>query len=324
MTATATPPPGLAEPAGPSRRRRVTDVIPISRESRRDQLVIFGIYAFLTLIVVSILFPLLYVIAASFSSASAVINGKVWLWPVHPTLTGYAYILHYPGVWEAYLNSIIYTVAGTVLSVALSVLAGWPLSRPHLYGKRFFIWMFLFAFLFSGGIVPLFLVVEKLGMINSRLSLIVPGALSIFSIILARSFFQSTVPNELVEAAEVDGASEFTVLWRVVLPLSKPVLAVLALIFAVAQWNSYFYALIFLNSESLFPLQLVLRQVLVLSELPPSAISNLSPQEMQSFQDVQTLVQYTLIIVGSLPMLILYPLAQKYFVKGLRVGSLKG
>jgi putative aldouronate transport system permease protein len=294
------------------------------RESVTDRGFLIAIYVFLVFVGVVILFPLVYIVAASFSSASAVIGGHVWLWPVHPTLAGYLGLFNYSGLWLAYGNSILYTVAGTVLSVSLSVLAGWPLSRPRLYGKRLFTWMLLFAFLFSGGIIPLFLVVEKLGMLNTRWAVIVPGALSIFSIILARAFFQRTVPEELVDAAEVDGASQFTVLFRIVLPMSKPVLAVLALIFAVTQWNSYFYALIFLNSQSLYPLQLIIRQILVLNQLPPSTLATLSTQALTDLRNFQTLVQYALVIVGSLPMLALYPFAQKYFVKGLHIGSLKG
>lgn len=299
-----------------SRRRR-------ERETPADLLTLIGIYAFLIFIAVVIIFPLLYIVAASFSSATAVIDGKVWLWPVQPTLDAYAAVFQYPGVWTSYLNSIIYTVVGTALSVALSVMFGYPLSRPDLYGKRFFVWALLIAFLFSGGVIPTYLVVKALGMLNTRMSQIVPGALSIFSVILARSFFQTTIPEELVEAAEVDGASPLMVLWRIVLPMSKPVLAVLALIFAVGQWNSYFYALIFLNSQNLFPLQLVLREALVLNELSASAMANLTPEQLAHFQNLATLMKYSLIVVGSLPMLILYPLAQRYFVKGLRVGSLK-
>jgi putative aldouronate transport system permease protein len=293
-------------------------------ESRRDRGGLAAIYAGLALGCVVVLFPLIYIVAASFSSATAVIDNKVWLWPVDPTLTGYLAVFNFPGVWQSYLNSIIYTVFGTILSVTLSVLAGWPLSRPQLVGKRLVVWLLIVAFLFSGGIIPLYLVVKDLGMLNTRLAMIVPPALSIFSVILARSFFRSTVPDDLVEAAEIDGAGDFAVLWRIVLPMSKPVLAVLALIFAVGQWNSYFYALIFLNSQSLFPLQLVLREVLVLNELSPSSLSGLSPQEIAHFQDVQTLVQYSLIVIGSLPMIVLYPVAQRYFVKGMRLGSLKG
>jgi putative aldouronate transport system permease protein len=293
------------------------------RETQGDLLVLVGIYAFLLFVAVVIVFPLLYIVAASFSSAAAVIEGRVWIWPVHPTLAAYTAVFQYPGIWIAYLNSIIYTVLGTILSVSLSVMMGYPLSRPDLYGKRFLVWTLLIAFLFTGGVIPTYLIVKALGMLDTRMSQIIPGALSIFSVILARSFFQTTIPEELIEAAEVDGASALMVLWKVVLPMSKPVLAVLALIFAVGQWNSYFYALIFLNSQNLFPLQLVLREALVLNELSASAMTNLTPEQLAHFQDLATLMKYSLIIVGSLPMLVLYPLAQRYFVKGLRLGSLK-
>lgn len=293
------------------------------RESAKDRGTLVGIYIGLTLFTVVILFPLLYVVAASLSSATAVINDRVWVWPVGFSIASYKAIFDYPGVWQSYLNSLIYTVAGTALSVTLSVMLGYPLSRKTFRGRRFLSLAVLFAFLFSGGIIPLYLVVQQLGMINTRWSQIVPGALSLFSVILARSFFQTTIPDSLVEAAEIDGASDLKVLWRIVLPMSKPVLAVLALIFAVGQWNSYFYALVFLNSQNLYPLQMVLREVLVLNQLSPNAISNLSPQQIANFQDIATLLKYSLIVVGSLPMLLLYPFAQRYFVKGLRLGSLK-
>lgn len=293
-------------------------------ETWSDRGTLAGIYVFLTFVTVVILFPLLYILAASFSSATSVINGKVWVWPVKPTTVAYDAVFHYPQVWTAYLNSILYTVAGTALSVTLSVLFGYPLSRRVFPGKTIFVSLLLFALLFNGGIIPLYVLVRDLGMLDTRLSMIVPGALSIFSIFLAKTFFQTTIPNELIEAAEIDGASEFRTLLRIVLPLSKPILAVLALIFAVAQWNSYFYALIFLNSQDLFPLQLVLRQILIQNELSTSGITNLTPEQLKQFQDLANLMKYALVVVGSLPMLVLYPFAQKYFVKGMRIGSLKG
>lgn len=295
-----------------------------TRETTRDRMVLGGIYVFVTFVAVVILFPLIYIVAASFSSATAVIDGKVWLWPVHPTFVAYLAVFHYPDVWESYINSVIYTLAGTALSVTLSVLFGYPLSRKEFDGKRVFTFLLLFAFLFNGGIIPLYLVVRDLGMLNTRWAMIIPGALSIFSVILAKTFFQTTVPEELIEAARTDGANEFTVLWRIVLPMSKPILAVLALIFAVGQWNSYFYALIFLDSQNLYPLQLVLREILVLNEASTSSITNLSPEQIQNFQELATLLKYSLIVIGSLPMFLLYPFAQKYFVKGMRIGSLKG
>jgi putative aldouronate transport system permease protein len=293
------------------------------KESGRDRMILLGLYAFLALIAVLILFPILYIVAASFSSASAVINNRVWFWPVGFNIASYRAVFDYPGVWGAYLNSIIYTGFGTILSVTLSVLLGYPLSRPTFRGRRLISFLVLFAFLFSGGIIPLYLVVQDLGMINSRLSQIIPGALSLFSVILAKSFFQTTIPDALIEAAEIDGASDFTVLRKIVIPMSKPVLAVLALIFAVGVWNSYFYALVFLNSDNLYPLQMVLREVLVLNQLSPSDFSHLSVQQMENFENVSTLLKYSLIVVGSLPILVIYPFAQKYFVKGFRLGSLK-
>lgn len=293
-------------------------------ETWSDRAVLTGIYAFLTFVAVVILFPLLYIVAASLSSASAVINGKVWAWPVNPTTVAYDAVFHYPQIWTAYLNSVIYTVAGTALSVALSVLLGYPLSRQVFPGKRLIVSLLLFALLFNGGIIPLYVLVRDLKMLDTRWSMIIPGALSIFSIFLAKTFFQATIPNELIEAAEIDGASEFRTLLRIVLPMSKPILAVLALIFAVAQWNSYFYALIFLDSQNLFPLQLVLRQILIENQLSTSGITNLTPEQLKQFQDLANLMKYALVVVGSLPMLVLYPFAQKYFVKGMRIGSLKG
>lgn len=301
-----------------ARRRRAW-----ATETARDKATLSFIYIGLALFAVVILFPMLYVIAASFSSGTAVIDNRVWLWPVGFTLVAYKEVFDYSGFWQSYLNSVIYTVAGTVLSVSLSVMLGWPLSRSTFWGRRFLSFAVLFAFLFSGGIVPLYLVVQQLGMINTRWSQILPSALSLFSVLLARSFFRFTIPEPLVEAAQIDGASDLQVLRRIVLPMSKPVLAVLALIFAVAQWNSYFYALVFLNSQNLYPLQMVLREVLVLNELSPSDIANLSTQQLQNFTTISTLIKYALIVIGSLPMLAVYPFAQRYFVKGFRLGSLK-
>lgn len=313
MTVTATP-------ASVRRRRKAIR----AGETWSDRAVLTSIYVFLMFVGVVILFPLLYIVAASLSSATAVIDGKVWVWPVKPTTVAYDAVFHYPQIWTAYLNSVIYTVAGTVLSVALSVLFGYPLSRKVFPGKRIFISLLLFALLFNGGIIPLYLVVRDLNMLDTRWSMIVPGALSIFSVFLAKTFFQTTIPNELIEAAEIDGASEFRTLLKIVLPMSKPILAVLALIFAVGQWNSYFYALIFLDSQNLFPLQLVLRQILIEGQVSTSGITNLTPEQLKQFQDLANLMKYALVVVGSLPMLVLYPLAQKYFVKGMRIGSLKG
>ncbi len=293
------------------------------KEARGDRVFLFGVYAFLVVVILVIAIPVIYIVAASFSSASAVLGGKVWLWPVHFTLTGYKAVFDYPEIWTAYLNSIIYATATAVLSVLLTIMMGYPLSRRDFYGRRFFIWLLIFAFMFNGGIIPFYLVVQELGMVNTPFAMIFPTGLNVFWVILAKTYFQSSIPPELYNAAQVDGCGDIRFLTTIVIPISKPLLAVIGLLAAVTSWNSYFYALIFLNSQSLYPLQLVLQQLLVLGNISPSGFSNISPEQLQYFQNLETLLKYSLVVVASVPMLVLYPFAQKYFTKGVLVGSLK-
>jgi len=292
------------------------------RETRGDRIFLTFVYAFLGLVVFLIGYPLVYILASSFSSSNAVLSGKVWLWPVHPTLLAYRAVFRYPEIWHSYLNSLIYTVAGTVLTVVLTVMMAYPLSRRAFYGRRFFNWALIIAFMFNGGMIPFYLLVRDLGLLNTRLAIIIPSALNVFWVIIARTFFRRTIPEELSDAAQVDGCGDVRFLLSVVLPLSKPIIAVIALLAAVYQWNSYFNALIFLNDPNLYPLQLVLRQVLVQGNVSASAMA-LSPEQLQLFQAIQTLLKYSVIVVASVPMLLVYPLAQRYFVKGTFIGSLK-
>jgi len=281
------------------------------------------VYAFLVVVILVIAIPVVYIVAASFSSASAVLGGKVWLWPVGFTLTGYKAVFDYPEIWTAYLNSIIYALGSAALAVMLTVMMAYPLARRDFYGRRFFIWLLIFAFMFNGGIIPFYLVVQELGMVNTPFAMIFPTGLNVFWVILAKTYFQSSIPSELYNAAQVDGCGDIRFLTTIVLPISKPLLAVVGLLAAVTSWNSYFYALIFLNSQSLYPLQLVLQQLLVLGNISPSGFSSLSPEQLQYFQNLETLLKYSLVVVASVPMLVLYPFAQKHFTKGVLVGSLK-
>ncbi|HVC83101.1 MAG TPA: carbohydrate ABC transporter permease [Chloroflexota bacterium] len=292
------------------------------RESRGDRLFLIGIYIFLSIVLIAIAYPLIFVVSSSFSSYQAVRAGQVWLWPVGLSLDGYRAVFDDPQVMTGYFNSAFYTFFGTLLSVTLTVMMAYPLSLKDFLGRRFFIWMLLFAMIFSGGLIPFYLVVKSLGMIDTRWALIVPGALGIFQVLLAKTFFQATIPTELYEAAQIDRCSDIGFLLRVVIPLSKPIIAVLVLLYAVGQWNSYFNALIFLNSESLYPLQLVLRSLLILGDQQGSA-QVVSPEQLQRFEAMSTLLKYSLIVVASVPVLFLYPLAQRYFVKGVMLGSLK-
>lgn len=292
------------------------------RESRGDRLFLIGIYVFLSVIMLTIAYPLIFIVSSSFSSYAAVSGGRVWLWPVQPTLLGYKAVFDDSQVLTGYLNSAIYTIGGTLISVTLTVMMAYPLSRRDFFGRRLFIWMILFAMLFSGGLIPFYLVVKSLGLLDTRWAMLLPSALGIFQVLLAKTFFQATIPNELYEAASIDGCGDLRFLLRIVLPLSKAILAVLALLFAVSQWNSYFNALIFLNSQDLYPLQLVLRSLLVLNN-QASSMQALNPTAYLEFETKKTLLKYSLIVVASIPILVLYPLAQKYFVKGVMLGSLK-
>lgn len=293
------------------------------RDTKADLWILFWIYIGLAFAGSIILIPLIYIIAASFSDSSEVVAGHVFLWPVKPTLDAYAAVFNYPGIWRSYLNSAIYTIATTVLSVLLTILFAYPLSRPSLYGKRFLNLLLLVSFLFTGGIVPLYIVVRSLGILNTPAAVVLPAALSVFSVILARTYFRYSIPNELIESAQLDGAGELRILWQIVVPLAKPIIAVLVLLAAVSSWNAYFNALIFLNSPDLFPLQLILRQLLVQNQISPGTINTLTPEQIAQFQNIATLLKYALIIVASLPLIVVYPFLQKYFVKGMFIGSLK-
>ncbi|MFC5653791.1 carbohydrate ABC transporter permease [Paenibacillus solisilvae] len=287
-----------------------------------DRLFLIVLYTILSTIVILVSYPLIYILSSSFSSSEAVMSGKVWLWPVDPTLYGYEAVFRYPEVWSGYFNSTVYTVLGSILSVLLSIMFAYPLSRKTFFGRNIFISMILFAMIFSGGLIPFYLVVKNLALLNTMWAVFVPSALNIFSVIIAKTFFQWTIPNELYEAAQIDGCNDIRFLLKIVLPLSKPIIAVLALWSAVAIWNSYFNALIFLNDKDLYPLQLVLREILVLGNVEMTAM-NLSPEAITKFQDMKNLLKYSVIIVASVPVLILYPLAQKYFVQGVMIGSVK-
>ncbi len=291
-------------------------------ENMSDRIFLSFIYFVLIVILVIISYPLLNVVSSSISSSSAVIAGRVSIFPVEPTLVAYKTIFGSSKLLLGYLNSIIYTVGGVLVQVTLTVMIAYPLARKQLYGRGIITALLVFTMFFSGGLIPTYLIVKALGILDTRWALIIPGALAVFQVIIARTFFQTTVPDELYDAAELDGSSEFGIFWRIVLPLSKPIIAVLVLIYAVGNWNAYFDAMIYLNSERLFPLQIILRNILILNARPGVIITD--PARMMAMQEMAALLKYALIVVASLPILIFYPFIQKYFVKGMMIGSLKG
>ncbi len=282
-------------------------------------------FIFVLMITLIIVYPLIFVLSASISDPHAVNTGKVWLWPVDITFDGFTRVFNNKAIWVGYKNTIIYTVLGTLIHLFLLLPCAYALSRKELMAKKFFLWFILFTMLFNGGLIPTYLVVKGLGMVNTMWAIVVPGVIGAWSILVARSFFQQTIPDQLVEASKIDGASDFYLFIKVVLPLSLPIIAVMALFHAVALWNQYFNALIYLSDDKLFPLQLILRQILILNEVSADSAAS-AAGAAQSFADqvkTASLVKYAVIIVSSLPLLIVYPFLQRFFVKGVLIGSVK-
>lgn len=277
----------------------------------------------LLLFLVAVTYPFLYIVSCSFSSGKALISGKVVLLPVEPTLEGYQAILEYRDIWTGFGNSFLYTISGTLIGLVLTVLAAYPLSRRSLAGRKPIMILFLFTMLFNGGLVPNYMLIMKLKLLNTIWAIILPTALSAYNVIVSRTFFMTSIPEELHESAELDGCGEFRYLLSIVLPLSKAILAVLVLWIAIGLWNSYFNPMIYLNDKAKYPLQLILREILLMANVDfTRAASN--PELFYRNQQLSEILRYGTIIISALPLMILYPFIQKYFVKGVMIGSVKG
>ena len=292
----------------------------LSRSDLSDKIFYLFIYVFLGFLALVILYPLYFIIIASISDPDAVLGGDVILFPVGITLSGFEAILHRSDVWFGYLNTIIYTALTVVLSLVVNVPAGWALSRKQLLGKKFFMIYFIIPMFFGGGLIPFYNVMSQLNLINTPWAVILPSILSVWNLFMTRTFFESSIPDGLVEAARIDGASEFRIFFSLVLPLSKAILAVMALYYAVGQWNSYFNAMIFLQDENLYPLQLILREILIASETTTGG----SGETILEQYRLANQIKYVSVIVSSAPVIMLYPFVQKYFAQGAMIGSLKG
>jgi putative aldouronate transport system permease protein len=290
------------------------------RESFGDRVFLGFIYLFLTLVLVVTLYPLIYIVSSSFSSPAAVAGGRVWLWPVGATLIGYKLAFQNSQIVTGFANSLFYTVVGTLISVTLTTMIAYPLSRKTFFGRSGLMMFIVFTMLFSGGLIPTYLVVKAVGLIDTRWALLLPNAIWVWQVIIARTFFSTSIPDELAEASEIDGCSDIRFVLSVVLPLSKAILAVLALMYAVGQWNAYFDALIYLKSNKLFPLQLFLRSILIQN----ANTGTLGAGQIAEKEQLLSLLKYSLIVVSSLPVLIIYPFVQRYFVQGVLIGSVKG
>lgn len=294
-----------------------------TKKITQDSTVLFVNYILLALLLVIVLYPLIYIVSCSFSDGNALMSGKVKLFPVGFTLDSYAAVFKYKSIWTGFKNSIVYTFCGTLISIILTLLGAYPLSRTDFRGRKIFMGLFLFTMMFSGGLIPAYLLVKNLRLINTMWAIILPGSVSAYNIIVAKTFFEQTIPKELLEASRIDGCSDFRFFSQIVIPLSTPIIAVLSLWVVVYLWNSYFNPMIYINSADKYPLQLVLRKILLMSQVDLNS-ANVDPAKIAQNRYLSEMLKYGTIIISSLPLMIVYPFVQKYFVKGVLIGSIKG
>ncbi|MBQ9325085.1 MAG: carbohydrate ABC transporter permease [Clostridia bacterium] len=287
-----------------------------------DKIFTIIVIIILTLFFIAVLYPCVFVISASFSSGTAVQSGRVVLWPVDLSLEGYKTVFNTPTVWTGYRNSLIITICGTIINLVMTLTAAYCLSRHDLPGRNGIMLLFTFTMFFSGGLIPLYMQVQNLHMINTWWALMIPGAISVYNMIVARTFIINTIPRELLEASQIDGCSDLRYYLSIVIPLSKAIIAVLTLFYAVGHWNAYFNAMIYLNNRALYPLTLFLREILMSSNIDPATVSD--PELQARLADMAAVIKYALIVVAVVPVLVIYPFVQKYFVTGVMIGSVKG
>jgi putative aldouronate transport system permease protein len=290
------------------------------KHPKGDRILLLTNNILLTIIIVVIVGPLLYVFLSSFLEPNAIIRKGLSLNSSDWSLEGYKRIFTDDTIVRGFINSILYSIGFTIVTVVVSLLAGYTLSVEGLVGKKVFMVFFLFTMFFGGGLIPTYFVIRDLGMLNTIWAIIIPGAVNVWFIILSRTYFKA-VPNELKEAARIDGASDLKIFLSIILPLSKPIIFVLALYAFIGQWNAYFDAMIYLDDRELYPLQLVLRSILIQNEVQPGMVADI--QARNELMRISEMIRYSSIVIASLPLLIMYPFFQKYFEKGVMVGSLK-
>ena len=297
------------------------------KDTRADKIFLIFVYVFLAISLLIVLYPLIYIVSASISNPHLVNSGEMWLLPKGVTFEGYRTLLGNSSIWRGYLNTIYYTVLGTSINLLVTLPCAYALSREDFYGRRAFTNFMLVTMFLSGGLIPSYLLIRSLGMLKTVWALVIPGAVSVYNVVVTRTFFQSTIPREMEEAAIVDGCSDFRLFMQIVLPLSTPIIAVMALFYGVGHWNSFFNALIYLSDRSMYPLQMILREILILQDMSSNTVSNVTSEManmLYSKQQLAQVIKYGVMIVSSLPVIIVYPFLQKYFVKGMMVGSIKG
>ncbi|MBN1648802.1 MAG: carbohydrate ABC transporter permease [Spirochaetales bacterium] len=301
-----------------SKKKTAVHLLSTGRDKLFD--ILNGIYLLVTVVIV--VYPIIYILSASFSSPGAVSRGAVVLWPVEFSLEGYKKVFQNKSILIGYMNSLIYMSVGTIINVAVTMMAAYALAQKDLPGRKIIMLAFTFTLIFSGGIIPFYLVVKNTVGVNHRITMVIPNAMSVANLIIARTFFQQSIPVELREAAKMDGCNDFRFFFRIAIPLSSAIAGVLTILYALYHWNSFFYPFIFLSSKKLQPLQIVLRNILLMNEIGVDSIQNV--EYASKLAGLNDLLKFSLIVVSSVPVLLLYPLVQRYFVKGILIGSLKG
>jgi putative aldouronate transport system permease protein len=293
-------------------------------ESKTDRMFSIGIFIVSALILLIIIYPLFFVTIASISNPTAVANGQVFLLPKDITFAGYKEIFKDQSIWNGYRNTLFYSIVGTAISLILTLPAAYALSRKDFKPRGVLSAFFVFTMFFNGGLIPTYLTIKQFHMDNTIWAMLIPFSINVFNMIIARSFFHNSIPDSLQEAARLDGCSDFKFFMQIVLPLSKALLTVIGLYYLIGQWNSYFNAMIYLRNENLYPLQLILRRILIANQTMSSGGFSTNLGADNSAAERAELIKYGVIVVSSLPVIVLYPFVQKYFEKGVMLGSVKG
>ncbi|MCE3202237.1 carbohydrate ABC transporter permease [Paenibacillus sonchi] len=305
---------GVLQPAAQEKTGKIKN----NRTS--DTVMEFVMYVIAAVFLLILIYPLFFIVIASFSDPSAVAGGQVWLFPKGFTLDGYKELLRHDNIWTGYRNTILYTVIGTVIGLAVNISAAYALSRKDLTGRKYISLYFIFTMFFNGGLIPTFLTIRDFQLYDTFLVMVLPFSVGVYNIIVARTFFQTSIPGDLWEAAQIDGCGNLRYFARVVLPLSKAIVAVLGLWIAVGYWNSYFNALIYLKNPDMYPLQLILRNILITNQMQSGMGTG---EAAQIALRLANMMRYSVIIVATVPIMCVYPFVQKYFNQGVMIGAVK-
>ena len=292
------------------------------RRTREDRIFILIDQLLVLFVFIAVFYPLWYILVMSFDGD--IYNTALRLLPSKWSLNGYKAVFNYSRVWTGYRNSVLYMVLGTTLNMIVTICAAYPLSRKDLRFRRSISLLFVFTMYFSGGLIPTYLLISSLGMVDTLWAMLIPGAMSVYNMIVMRTYFETAIPGELREAASIDGCNNMVYLLKIVLPLSMPILAVIGMFYMVGHWNSFFNALLYLNNNDRFPLQMIIREILVINSVDSSSMADFDPESANAMMERMEIMRYSLVVVASAPMLILFPFVQKYFVKGLMIGAVKG